>query len=71
MHANIGDRIVVESTHVGQPQRQGEVVEVVPGAGGREHYRVRCDDGHSTHFPSSDSRVAATGETHSVWPLWS
>jgi Domain of unknown function (DUF1918) len=72
MHANRGDRIVVESTHVGQPRRQGEVVELVPGAGGREHYRVCWDDGHeSMYFPSSDCHVVSAGETHSVWPLWS
>ena len=57
MHAKTGDRIVVDSAHVGQPRRQGEVVEVVAGDGG-EHYRVRWDDGHeSIYFPSSDCRV--------------
>jgi hypothetical protein len=58
VHAKTGDRIVVESTQVGQPRRQGEIVEVVPGDGGSEHYRVRWDDGHETiYFPSSDCRV--------------
>ena len=72
MHANTGDRIVVESTHVGQPRRQGEVVEVVSGAGGHEHYRVRWDDDHeSTYIPSSDCHVAATRNAPSRWPLWS
>ena len=71
MHANTGDRIVVESTHVGQLRREGEVVEVVPAAGGREHYRVRWEDGHeSTYFPSSNCHVVATG-ARSPWPLWS
>ena len=71
MHAIAGDWIVIESKHVGQPRRQGEVIEVVPGDGGREHYRVRWDDGHeSTVFPSSDCHVVATG-TRSIWPLWS
>jgi Domain of unknown function (DUF1918) len=72
VHANRGDRIVLESTHVGQPRRRGEVVEVVPGDGGHEHYRVRWDDGHeSTYFPSSDCHIVATGEARSNWPLWS
>jgi hypothetical protein len=62
VHANRGDRIIVESTHVGQPRRQGEVVEVVSGDGGHEHYRVRWDDDHeSLYFPSSGCRVVATG----------
>jgi hypothetical protein len=72
MHAKTGDRIVVESTHVGQPRRLGEIVEVVPGDGGHEHYRVRWTDGHeSIYFPSSDCRVLAAAEVRSNWPLWS
>jgi Domain of unknown function (DUF1918) len=63
VHAKTGDRIVVESAHVGQPRREGEVLEVVPGDGDREHYRVRWDDGHeSIYFPSSDCRVVGGGE---------
>jgi hypothetical protein len=66
VHAKTGDRIVVESTHVGQPQRQGEVLDVVPGEGGNDHYRVRWDDGHETiYFPSSDCRVLGGGEASS------
>jgi Domain of unknown function (DUF1918) len=57
VHAKKGDRIVVESAHVGQGRREGEVVEVI-GASEREHYRVRWNDGHETvYFPSSDARV--------------
>jgi hypothetical protein len=58
VHAKKGDRIVVESPHVGQPRREGEVLEVVPGDVEGEHYRVRWNDGHeSIYFPSSDCRV--------------
>jgi Domain of unknown function (DUF1918) len=58
VHAKTGDRLVVESTHVGQPRREGEVLEVVPGEGDTEHYRVRWDDGHeSIYFPSSDCHL--------------
>ena len=64
MQAKTGDRIVVESAHVGQPRREGEVLEVV--AGEREHYRVRWDDGHeSIYFPSSDCRILGGGEASS------
>ena len=57
MQASTGDRIVVESAHVGQARREGEVVEVL-GDNGREHYRVRWSDGHETiYFPQSDARV--------------
>ncbi|HYU38625.1 MAG TPA: DUF1918 domain-containing protein [Acidimicrobiia bacterium] len=65
MQARTGDRIVVESAHVGQPRREGEVLEVVPGDGEREHYRVRWDDGHeSIYFPSSDCRVVGEGSSN-------
>ena len=60
MHANRGDRIVVDSAHVGQPPREGEIIEVL--VDGEEHYRVRWDDGHETiYFPQSDARVVSTG----------
>lgn len=61
MNANRGDRIVVESAHVGQPRREGEIVELL-GNDGDVHYRVRWDDGHeSIYFPSSDAHVVAEG----------
>ena len=60
MHANRGDRIVVDSAHVGQPAREGEILEVM--GDGEEHYRVRWDDGHETiYFPQSDARVVSAG----------
>lgn len=60
MEAQVGDRITVESNKVGGATRTGEVVEVIPGAGGSAHYRVRWDDGHeTTFFPSSDAHVTA------------
>ncbi|HEX6312437.1 MAG TPA: DUF1918 domain-containing protein [Acidimicrobiia bacterium] len=61
VHANPGDRIVVDSAHVGQPPRAGEIVEVLD-SDGDEHYRVRWDDGHETiYFPQSDARVVRSG----------
>ena len=47
--AKPGDRIVVDSQHVGTPTRDGEVVEVVEGSI-RVSYRVRWDDGHESLF---------------------
>ena len=58
MKAQKGDRITVESNKVGVEPRTGEVVEVLPGAGG-DHYRVRWQDGReTTFFPSSDAHLA-------------
>ena len=44
-----GDRIVVESERVGQPAREGEILEVVDSAVGPS-YEVRWDDGHRSSF---------------------
>ena len=72
MHASTGDRIVVESSHVGQPSREGVVIEVVAAPSGRDPHRVRWADGHeSIYFPSSDCHVVAAREGRSSWPLWS
>lgn len=61
VHANRGDRIVVEGAQVGQPRREGEIVEVL-GTEGDEHYRVRWDNGHETiYFPQSDASVVSAG----------
>lgn len=49
MTANVGDRIVVESESVGQPTREGEILEVIAGEVG-VRYRVRWMDGHDSIF---------------------
>lgn len=57
MHAEVGDRIVIDSPSTDVPRREGEIVEV-RGERGHEHYIVRWQDGHtSTFFPGSDARV--------------
>ncbi|HEX7463389.1 MAG TPA: DUF1918 domain-containing protein [Actinomycetota bacterium] len=49
MTGKVGDRIVVESESVGQPTREGEILEITQGAVGLR-YRVRWADGHETVF---------------------
>jgi len=49
MEAKVGDRIVVESERVGQPAREGKVLEVL-SPGPAVHYRVRWADDHVTVF---------------------
>jgi hypothetical protein len=52
---SVRDRVVVESERVGQPAREGEILEVL-GTGEVIHYRVRWDDGHETTlYPSAGS----------------
>lgn len=62
LNANVGDEIVVDPMHVDQPQRKGEVLELL-GEGDQIHYRVRWDDdGHeSLFFPGTTAHVVHTG----------
>jgi hypothetical protein len=52
MMGKVGDRIVVESESVGQPTREGEILEVIEGEVGLR-YRVRWVDGHESMFTPS------------------
>lgn len=47
MEAKAGDRIVVETEHVGDVEREGEVLEVLEGDLGIR-YRVKWRDGRET-----------------------
>ena len=59
MRAAVGDRVVVAATHLDEPVRDGEVLEV-HGEGGAPPYLVRWSDtGHVTlFFPGPDAHVA-------------
>ncbi len=57
MQAQIGHRVVVDGHHVGEPAREGVVLEILPDDQG-EHYRVQWDlGGQSILFPQSDCRI--------------
>jgi len=58
MRAQVGDQIVIRSTHVDEPVRDGEILEV-RGADGAPPYRVRwSDNGHEALlFPGPDATV--------------
>jgi Domain of unknown function (DUF1918) len=49
MDVKTGDRIAVETEHVGDPEREGEVLEIIEGATSVT-YRVRWGDGRETLF---------------------
>ena len=58
MHAKVGDELIVDTPHTGDPQRKCEILEVLD-EGAAVHYRVRWDDGHEAlYFPGSDAHVA-------------
>jgi hypothetical protein len=65
MYAHVGDRIIVRSTHLDGPIRDGEVIEV-EHEDGRPPYRVRwSDDGHeSLFFPGPDAYIDRAGPSY-------
>jgi hypothetical protein len=55
--ARRGDLLAVHPHHLGEPERLGEILEVI-GDPGHEHFRVRWDDEHeSIVYPGSDAIV--------------
>jgi hypothetical protein len=58
MHASVGDRIVIRGHHIGEPDHDGEVIEV-RGKDGQPPYLVRWEDtGHETlFFPGPDAVI--------------
>jgi hypothetical protein len=58
LKASAGDRLVIHPHHFGEPERDGEILEVI-GADGSPPYLVRwSDDGHvSEVFPGPDASV--------------
>ena len=58
MKANVGDRLVIKGHHVGEPDRDAEIIEV-RGDDGAPPYLVRwADDGHEgLFFPGSDASI--------------
>ncbi|MGQ0824503.1 MAG: DUF1918 domain-containing protein [Actinomycetota bacterium] len=58
MHATVGDRLVIKGHHVGELDRDAEILEV-HGAGGAPPWLVRwTDDGHEgLLFPGTDAVV--------------
>lgn len=62
LRARPGDRLVVRGPHVGERERDGEILDVL-GEDGLPPYLVRwSDDGHvSRLFPGSDAYVEHVG----------
>ena len=69
MQATVGDRLVVKSHHVGEPERDGRIMEV-QGVNGEPPYLVEWSfDGHvGLVFPGSDAVVEHFSRDHKVRP---
>ncbi len=67
MHAQVADRLVVHGPKVGQPDRVGEIVEVV-ASHGPPRYRVRWGDGHeSIYSPGADTEIDSHARAQAEW----
>lgn len=63
LHANVGDEVVVDAQHQGEPVRRGEVLEVLGVGSGSVHYRVRWHDGRTTIFyPATTAHTIHVGQ---------
>jgi hypothetical protein len=58
MHAKPGDHLVIQGHHVGETDKEGEILEV-RGVGGEPPFLVRWsdDERESLVFPGSDALV--------------
>jgi hypothetical protein len=58
VQANVGDRIIIKGHHTGQPERDGEILEV-RGPDGGPPYLVRWSDTgeEGLFFPGSDASI--------------
>jgi uncharacterized protein DUF1918 len=58
LHAAPGDRLVIRGHHVGEPERDAEILEVLGDDGGPPFLVCWQDDGRvSRLYPSSDAYV--------------
>jgi hypothetical protein len=56
--AQAGDRLVIRGHHVGEAQRDGEILEILSEDGGPPYVVRWSDDGHvSRVYPGSDAFV--------------
>lgn len=57
VHAKVGDRIIIKGHHIGEPDRDGEIIGVGPDGG--PPFTVRWEDsGHEAlFFPGTDAFV--------------
>jgi hypothetical protein len=61
-----GDVVAISGHHVGEPERLGEILEVL-GESDHSHYRVRWDDGsESVFYPGSDASIRPTQRSGST-----
>ena len=66
VEAHVGDTIVVHSTHLGEPERTGEVIECHEPGGGPPYLVRWAPDGHTALFyPAGPPAVVRPGPSRS------
>ncbi len=60
MDVRPGDRIAVETEHVGEPEREGEILEIIEGSTSVT-YRVLWRDGRETLFTPAAGAMRIVG----------
>ena len=67
MEAHVGDTIVVHSTHLGEPERTGEVIECHEPGGGPPYLVRWAPDGHTALFyPAGTPAVVRPGPSRQL-----
>lgn len=67
MDAKVADRLVIHGARVGQADRVGEIVEIVPSHGS-QRYRVRWSDGHeSIYSPGPGAAIDTDARARAEW----
>lgn len=67
MQASVGDRLVIKSHHVGEPDRDAEILEVHGNDGGSPYLIRWEEDGHEgLFFPGPDAVVQHFTHSHSL-----
>jgi hypothetical protein len=66
--AEAGDVVAIHGHHLGEPERLGEILEVL-GVSDHVHFRVRWDDDReSIFYPSNDASVRVHRRNKEVKP---
>lgn len=67
MEAHVGDHLVIHGRRVGQPGREGQIVDVISRGYGGTRCRVRWEDGHeSIVVPGPDAVVTPPTEDREI-----
>jgi hypothetical protein len=69
MEASVGDRLIIRGHHVGEHDRDAEILEVRGEAGGPPYLVRWADDGHvGLILPGPDAVVHHLGRTGATTP---